>query len=111
MNLNLGWTRSVLQYILARRYANSCEAPPMSSPVSLLAADERQAFCDAQGLGPYRGGEVLPDLRATQATQESIGEPSPQTTATAESLMRAAFVCVSLGEEKYLLPLMEEIAK
>ncbi|KAL8273943.1 hypothetical protein Esti_002122 [Eimeria stiedai] len=111
MNLNLGWTRSVLRYLLARRY--SCLSETASSG-ELLKPEDREAFCKAAGLGPYRGGELLPRLSTSQSKlgphHEAEGDNAEGTAALAESLLRLAFVCVSLGEEAHLMALLKEIA-
>lgn len=112
MNLSLGWTRNVLNYLLARRYGNVDSVASTGQSPSFLTLEERNAFCEAHGLSQYRGGEVLPELNQDEAQQRNNvdEENNPRTTAIAESLLRAAFVCVSLGEEEYLLPLLEEVA-
>lgn len=148
MHFSLGWTRSVLRYFLERRYgkkepaaasdaADAPDATVVSSleppPVLFFNEEEREAFCEAHGLGRYRGGEVFPSgigtsvqggpqeqqqavdnvIRGAQEQQQAVDnvQGAPQDVALAESLLRAAFACVSLGEEQYLLPLLEEVAR
>ncbi|OEH74670.1 hypothetical protein cyc_08686 [Cyclospora cayetanensis] len=123
MHISLGWTRSVLRYMLTRRYGET-ETPSFSG-VSLLAPKEREMFSAAHALGGYRGGEVLPRLLCAggeasakkgnpqdedEGKEEERVQDAAGKTALAESLLRAAFSCVSLGEEDHLLPLMEEVA-
>ncbi|KAL8426620.1 hypothetical protein ACSSS7_008050 [Eimeria intestinalis] len=111
MNLNLGWTRSVLRYLLTRRYSNSSRD---SLSGEILEPKDREAFCKAEGLGPYRGGEVLPSLSTPESKlgphHQAEGDSAEGIAALAESLLRLAFVCVSLGEETHLISLLEEAA-
>lgn len=118
----------MLRYVLTRRYGakdspaaaavpedspEAAGAAPGESSVSFLAAEEREEFCEAHQLGRYRGGETLPPGldKGVLQNNANAGDDNPHSSALAESLLRLAFVCVSLGEEDYLLPLLEEAAR
>lgn len=169
-NVKINWTRSLLRYMLHRRYSSASS----STPALLEVMEDREAYANHYGLGPYAGGEVFPcvwsaladtqgncaaearemlclsergearkaedgggqssDSRLEEHTQAMStqhqqlmpacsaerdtrgdeeferGERERRKTELGEALLKAAFVAVVLGEEEFLVPLLEETA-
>lgn len=111
--------RSSLKYFLTRRYAAERESELQTGTSAGTARDarseehqpltlaERQAFCLKYNLGDYRGGEVA---ALSGDSKEGGAAADKERLSVAESLLKAAFVCVCLREEAFLVPLMEDVA-
>ncbi|PHJ24579.1 kynurenine 3-monooxygenase and-related flavoprotein monooxygenase family protein, partial [Cystoisospora suis] len=169
-NVKINWTRSLLRYMLHRRYSSASS----STPPLLEIMEDREAYANHHGLGPYTGGEVFPcvwsrlagiqgrsaadakemlclserggereaedadghssNLRleehthtmstqhqrlmpgcsAEKDTQEDEvferDERERRKTELGEALLKVAFAAVVLGEEEFIVPLLEETA-
>ncbi|EPR59424.1 hypothetical protein TGGT1_286410 [Toxoplasma gondii GT1] len=107
-NAKIGWTRAVLRYALHRRYSGASES-------LLQMVDEREAYARNHGLESYVGGELLPLREAECERVEESTEAAERAEETerrdneiGQALLKLAFAAVVLGEEEFLVPLLEE---
>ncbi|KEP65343.1 UNVERIFIED_CONTAM: hypothetical protein HHA_286410 [Hammondia hammondi] len=107
-NAKIGWTRAVLRYALHRRYSGASES-------LLQMVEEREAYSRRHGLEGYVGGELLPLLeadceRVDESTEaaERAEETERRDNEIGQALLKLAFAAVVLGEEEFLIPLLEE---
>ncbi|PFH34730.1 hypothetical protein BESB_067630 [Besnoitia besnoiti] len=127
-NAKIGWTRSLLRYALHRRYSGA-SAPPL-----LQLVQDREAYARMHDLASYAGGELFlssyspgevggreGERPAESGGKEERNEPGGHEEVLArreeeasrdkevgQALLKLAFAAVVLGEEEFLIPLLEE---